>query len=618
MDERLHKQLIIDIDALRKLVGQCSTETVAGTISVQLFLWPDEDIGLLSPYRELMYLLGLTLTTIEPPNARPFGEDDWKKSKELLERIYSAYAWMYWPTADEVDHLNEEWRKPREVAMPAFLHYFNSGLMASTEQVRDRIVRYVVPFDPIVEGLFGISAGEMLAAADAIGKRLQNDLNELRRLGETEKTERLAFLDLAEKNQWTLERTRVEAQRSPCKPAVEAYLEALKRVFKTDLCQLSNEIGENLALPFWKAYSSKRGTVKEPKYPTDHNPAEAKPLILLANTEAMVPSVHSIFTAILNTAELALMRSEERDMYLQRRDEVLEQEAARILADFFGSDACIFTSVYESINLQHEHDVVIVWGRRVFVVEAKASPPREPLRDPEKAYVRIRDDFRSKRGIQKAYEQAHRIEDAIARGEVVRLHNSQRHEILTLSRETVDRVYCLCITRDNFGMIATDLSLLLEKKLEDPYPWAANVADLENLFDAFKYFGWKADRFCEYLEGRERLHGKASAEDELEFAGYLIAHGNFDRMLQANHEHTMLNPTYSEVFDEIRNARRGGPPVQYNPSPPVVKNLSKEIRRWNAESAPPTATTPRTVPKQGRNEKCACGSGKKYKRCHGK
>jgi preprotein translocase subunit SecA len=49
---------------------------------------------------------------------------------------------------------------------------------------------------------------------------------------------------------------------------------------------------------------------------------------------------------------------------------------------------------------------------------------------------------------------------------------------------------------------------------------------------------------------------------------------------------------------------------------------------FNAEAAPeellaPTAVSeePRptsTVPKVGRNDPCPCGSGKKYKQCHGK
>lgn len=39
---------------------------------------------------------------------------------------------------------------------------------------------------------------------------------------------------------------------------------------------------------------------------------------------------------------------------------------------------------------------------------------------------------------------------------------------------------------------------------------------------------------------------------------------------------------------------------------------------WGARRPPPPAASPiRAAPKVGRNELCPCGSGKKYKRCHG-
>jgi len=34
-------------------------------------------------------------------------------------------------------------------------------------------------------------------------------------------------------------------------------------------------------------------------------------------------------------------------------------------------------------------------------------------------------------------------------------------------------------------------------------------------------------------------------------------------------------------------------------------------------ASPRAATVVRTVPKVGRNDQCPCGSGKKYKHCHG-
>ena len=38
----------------------------------------------------------------------------------------------------------------------------------------------------------------------------------------------------------------------------------------------------------------------------------------------------------------------------------------------------------------------------------------------------------------------------------------------------------------------------------------------------------------------------------------------------------------------------------------------------SAGNTPPSRTVVNTVPKVGRNEPCPCGSGKKYKHCHGR
>lgn len=48
------------------------------------------------------------------------------------------------------------------------------------------------------------------------------------------------------------------------------------------------------------------------------------------------------------------------------------------------------------------------------------------------------------------------------------------------------------------------------------------------------------------------------------------------------------------------------------------KEADEEAEGYWAPPLPPVETFRRTVPKVGRNESCPCGSGKKYKRCHGK
>jgi preprotein translocase subunit SecA len=68
---------------------------------------------------------------------------------------------------------------------------------------------------------------------------------------------------------------------------------------------------------------------------------------------------------------------------------------------------------------------------------------------------------------------------------------------------------------------------------------------------------------------------------------------------------TMNQPRAASVLDglasEARGAGEGGPPM-----PP---------RRGGDDATPKTVR--RDEPKVGRNDPCPCGSGKKYKKCHG-
>ena len=106
------------------------------------------------------------------------------------------------------------------------------------------------------------------------------------------------------------------------------------------------------------------------------------------------------------------------------RDRFLEAQADAAFRDLFGSEALFYSHVYEAPG-QHEHDLIVSWRRYLFVIEAKASPPREPLRDPEKAYPRIRDHFRGKSGIQGAYDQWNRVRRKLLAGEDVQLFDAK-------------------------------------------------------------------------------------------------------------------------------------------------------------------------------------------------
>jgi preprotein translocase subunit SecA len=56
-------------------------------------------------------------------------------------------------------------------------------------------------------------------------------------------------------------------------------------------------------------------------------------------------------------------------------------------------------------------------------------------------------------------------------------------------------------------------------------------------------------------------------------------------------------------------------PPQMAPAPPTRKMF--ESRQDPAMSRGPILASEPPAPKVGRNEPCPCGSGKKYKHCHG-
>ncbi len=621
MDKNLHDKLISDITDLRNLLGQYSTETIVGTVATKFLRWPSKDVELTSPHRQLFYLLGLMLTSPEPSKPQEYDESAWSKTVELLERIFSSYAWMFWPTPEEAGNLSKEWKDIREVAMPAFLNYFNSGLLASTEQVKNRFTRYIVPFDNVVNKLFFLSAIDLLNIADFIGAKIQEDFDSLSNLIKKEERARLDILDEAEREKWDFQTTQNKVLNSSYADIAKELFSKLRQVSTITISDLQENFGSEKANVFIQKFATRRGSISNLTYPTDLHPEMETTLYYIDDNILMIPSAHSIYLSILEQTERSLLKSDVRDKFLPHRDQMLEDEAAEVIQRFFREDVTIWRSVFETPKQQFEHDIIFLWNKKLFVVEAKATPPREPLRDPERAFIRIRDDFQSDRGIQKAYDQAKRIEEIYEETNFVCLYDRHGRQICEIKSEDIDKIYSICVTRDNFGLLATDLSLLLNKKTDAPFPLAINILDLDTLLDAFSYFKWTPDRLCEYLDGREKMHGRVTADDEMEYAGYLIAHGTFDYLFNEIYDRMFLNPGYSVVFDQIFYAKHGGKPVNYNPKPPVTTDLSAEMKKWMLHDTRNTAVDNRpirAVKKQGRNEPCACGSGKKFKKCCGR
>ncbi|MGH8620738.1 MAG: SEC-C metal-binding domain-containing protein, partial [Burkholderiales bacterium] len=95
----------------------------------------------------------------------------------------------------------------------------------------------------------------------------------------------------------------------------------------------------------------------------------------------------------------------------------------------------------------------------------------------------------------------------------------------------------------------------------------------------------------------------------------------FDAMVDRIKEQTVqylfrLQPTISGLATEI-SAEAATPSGDGRTAPRVRKEAPRPAPKQSLKPAAPAAVTAKAG-KIGRNEPCPCGSGKKYKHCHGR
>lgn len=618
-NQTLEQKITAGITELRGLLANCSTYSVAGSCfayHMRTAHSSDREGRLSSPAKQIPFMLGVLLSGPEPTQPRDFGETEWEQAKSILDRLFSVYMLLYMPTKEQLGTHDPEWHKVREVAMLAFLQYFNNGLLASVHQIEERIKTYLVPFDNELSGEIGISASDALAICKWISDHLQKSLDDLKESAQAEHEQRTRLLDQAENEKWSLDAIKDALQDPAYLEKTEKLISGMKCLGLVSLSDLEGAFPV-IAGTFWQQFSVQRGEGPDIRYPTEQSIYESRSLIRISEAEAFCPLVNSLFTALLLVGEQMLLQSPARDRFLRARDKALEDETLTKIRAFLSPKATIWSEVYETPDSQYEHDVIAVDDGLYLLIEAKAAPPIEPFRDPDKAYVRLRDAFRADKGIQKAYEQANRIVRKLKAGDVVPLYDVRGREVGRLLPDPSKLPIGVCVTRDNFGALATNLALLLEKDAADSYPWVINITDLSNLAEAWSYFSWGAAEFRKYLEQRIVLHGKVFSDDELDYAGYFVRHGSFSAAIKTRADLLQLNPEYSSLFDELyRHLHLEGPPVVLTQTEPVLMDLKRSLYSDQPVfvDAKDRATSCRQI---GRKEPCPCGSGKKYKRCCG-
>src|SRR5690606_19292766 len=132
----------------------------------------------------------------------------------------------------------------------------------------------------------------------------------------------------------------------------------------------------------------------------------------------------------------------------------------------------------------NEKDLLILHNRTAYVIECKAHRQRTPLRDPVRAYDRIKDDFQ--KSIGSGYSQASEVETLFLSNDLFTLKNKSKKIIATIDAADFDEVFTIVVTQERLGQIQCDLGLLLQLPQDRPYPWAVCINDLESFLITLK------------------------------------------------------------------------------------------------------------------------------------
>lgn len=507
----------------------------------------NDQLGKLSsPLRQLYFLGGLFITTdpIEDYKVQ-YTHEQWDKIVELLNDIELEYDKLFFPEEGEV--VDENWQKVREVAMPSFLSYFNQGPLNYEEQTINWIDDLYSQLNDIIESETGLRTEHFIEFYNNLdklvqanfqshstgSKSLRKDWDKYARLQIGAAEEAPDFI----KKMWEKKR--------PLYTFVADH-GIINRFYAEELMSdklTIDQISAILALlsccrnssDFLYYTSTKPG-----------NPLYEKPIISLGEDMFQVFEVKQVIHAVENLLEsLCTKTKENTTKYVAKKGKLLEHRIINLFGKFFKKDYEVFQSYYID---GCEQDILILWKEYAFIIEAKGYKLREPLRDPQRAFVRIKDDFKDSVGY--AYEQISRVEQKFVDQVPLRIEDENGNlikEIDTKQYENGD--FSIIVNLKSFGQIQTNLSTLLQLKENSAYPWAVRFDDLEVFLLTLIAKRKTPVDFVNFLTMREELHEKLFCSDELEVCGGYITEAINDEVIDDKNK-IATTPDLANIFDE--------------------------------------------------------------------
>ena len=311
----------------------------------------------------------------------------------------------------------------------------------------------------------------------------------------------------------------------------------------------------------------------------DFNILAEKPIIELTKGKYFIPMPYDLSEAIYESP-FYWMNSDEnyRSKAQFNRGEIAEEITYKIIEKIFGTNNTLQNLIIKKSKstMVTDIDILAVKDDKAIIFQVKSK--KLTALSKKGNIDAIQSDF--KKAVKDAYEQGLIAEEC--------LKSSNDYQFVLKSEPDfkfdldINKSFVVTIVLDDYPAITHQTHILLGKEYQE-FPVALNVFDLEIVA---KYLN-TSEKFIDYIERRVKFSQYYKADNELGFLGFHLKKG-----LQKFPDSDMiaLDESWAQFFDGDYYGEISG-----------VKKIQDNLRK-----------------KIGRNEPCPCGSGTKYKKCHGK
>lgn len=535
---------------LKNIIATYNSDWLLGDLSSLIHAGRErakDQLGeLSSPLRQLYYLAGLNVSS-DPSNGYDirYTPEKWAQIVVLLNEIEAEYEKLFFPAKPE--DVTEEWKRVRQVAMPSFLSYFNQGALNYEEQVINWTRDLFTPLDTIIENATGVKTEDFI--------QFYNNLDNLRQKNFQAHSTNKELL----RPNWD-KYTKIKMGVVDEAPDfIKEMGEERKHLFTfmSDHGIIDRFYPEEIiseSLPIEKIKTILKFLVLN-REKTDYlyytatkpgNPLFEKPILDIGDGMYQVFEVKQVIHAIEELLEKICTDTEENiTKYIKRKGKLLEDRIVELFSSFFKSDFKLHRGYYVD---GCEQDILFLWKKYAFIIEAKGYSLNEPFRNPEKAFVRIKNDFNACIGY--GYTQTRRVEKKFIYGEPLKITDKDGKLIEEINTNQYEQDFSIIVNLETFGQIQCDLSTLIKLEEEDDvYPWAVKLDDLEIFLLTMMAQKKKPMDFVNFLLLRETLHEKLICADELEICGGFL----IDKLKQKQIDKASViatTPNLGDVFDK--------------------------------------------------------------------